>query len=384
MAIHGLQEGPKETWTEPSNGKNWLKDFLPIAQGGLLKARILSYGYEIDILASFDNDAANGITSLAQTMVSRLQAERGLTGASRRPIIFVCHDFGGIILKRALAFSATQVSNKVAHNYSIYISTYGILFLGTPHQGYDFEYVQDIMRKSKHSSALDAVMVGHQELMQNVADQFAPLVKQYHIFFIWEQLQTHFKRISGFVVNHYSAAPLLDNTERSQSSTDHSRLCKFNSEECPEYRTILEALMRYSRSAQTVIAGRWTQAKKFLYTQRSIEASELVGFDVHNENRPYVYLNTPQTPQGEFEGVQNKYFYVPHNVSIFYTGQARLYFELQQKMLRPQWSTSPPRRRIVVIYGLGGSGKTQFCLKFAQEHYKKYVAAISKYLCIGQ
>ena len=205
-------------------------------------------------------------------------------------------------------------------------------------------------------------------MIQSIADQFSPLIKQYHIFLIWEQLPSEFDHNSGYVVSQQSAAPSWDNTERSGLRSDHSHLCKFESERDEGFRLILEALQRYSRLAPALIAARWIKADQFLYTQRSLEASELVGYDVHKQNQPYIYTNTPKTPQGEFEGLRNHYFHVPHTVSEDYIGQGLVYFELHQKLLRSGSSQSPPRRRIFVIYGLGGSGKTQLCLKFVQEN----------------
>lgn len=130
---------------------------------------------------------------------------------------------------------------------------------------------------------------------------------------------------------------------------------------------VLEALLRYAHVAQSSIAGRWQNAVKYIRTQRSIEASELVGFDVHHNNLPFMYLNTPKAAQGEVPSMKNRHFYVPHKVSDVFTGQARLHIALRRKMLPNDQACSLPQRRFV-CYGLGGGGKSQFCLKFVHDH----------------
>lgn len=155
------------------------------------------------------------------------------------------------------------------------------------------------------------------ETLQNITDQFAPLIKQFHIYYFWEMLETELGSAKGFVVQENSAAPLTDDTERSGIYGTHYQMCKFSSIDSSGYRTVFAALLRYIRKLHATIGPRWQEAHKFLARQRENEASELVGFDVHNNNRPFVY-----EPKGSNE-VHNKYFYIPHNASTIYTGREK-------------------------------------------------------------
>lgn len=371
VAVHGFDEDEYEAWTYGPSGVNWLEAFLPSAVNGALQPRIFSYGYSAESASLLGNDAANGVLQQAHNLVARLQAERSLSHSSKRPIIFICHGLGGIIVKRALAFSATQVSKKVTHNYSIYISTFAILFFGTPHNGLESAFVQSVNGIQDDNDGLDLAMKRQHEVLQNVADLFAPLVKQFRIFFFWEQIKTEFKFDSSYIVREESAAPLIDDVERSGLYATHAEMCRFDGKSSPGYMIVLDALLRYSRIAQASISGRWQNAAKFLATQRSIEASELVGFNVHKDNEMFVYLNSPRIKSFEAKPLRNKYFHVPHNVSNMFTGQGRQYHELRQKMFKPKELDHGNHRRVFVLYGLGGSGKTQFCLKFIQDHRDK-------------
>lgn len=57
------------------------------------------------------------------------------TGASDRPLIFICHSLGGIVVKSALIHSSTATVESSSHLRSIELSTAGVLFFGTPQSG---------------------------------------------------------------------------------------------------------------------------------------------------------------------------------------------------------------------------------------------------------
>ena len=168
-----MEESPNEAWTCPETGIHWLKDLLPLHG---LPARILSFGYTADASSFFGKGSSDKILEHAHTLVAELEADRDLENASRRPIIFVCHGLGGILVKKALAYSASRISKKVEHLYSIFISTYAILFMGTPHNGID-EASWPLMaqRPSSYSSTDLLRAIGkNSETLQNITDQFAP------------------------------------------------------------------------------------------------------------------------------------------------------------------------------------------------------------------
>lgn len=68
----------------------------------------------------------------------------------------------------------------------------------------------------------------------------------------------------------------------------------------------------------------------------------------------------------------NKHFEVPHLLSPVFTGQDEICRSLDSSL-----ALSPPSResmqRRFVLYGLGGSGKTQICVRYAQVHREQYV-----------
>ncbi|KAK1756233.1 hypothetical protein QBC47DRAFT_342927 [Echria macrotheca] len=64
----------------------------------------------------------------------------------------------------------------------------------------------------------------------------------------------------------------------------------------------------------------------------------------------------------------NDYFDIPQSVSTIFTGREEFLEELRLLFIPPSTKTRKEFQRRFVIHGLGGSGKTQFCSKFAQDN----------------
>ena len=110
------------------------------------------------------------------------------------------------------------------------------------------------------------------------------------------------------------------------------------------------------------------RARRFLATQRSIEALELIGFDSHNDNKPFLCESSRLYQRPAEKRLRNKYFHVPHNVSSIFTGRETVTRMLESKILEQPAPERPHQQKGFVLYRLGGSGKTQFCPKFVQEN----------------
>ncbi|CAG8225726.1 unnamed protein product [Penicillium nalgiovense] len=217
VAVHGLNGHATGSWTSKPQGTCWLSNayFLPRY---IPRARVLVWGYNASI-SSQDGKAPSSdrILQHARTLVSQLEADRDLDDAAERPIIFVCHSLGGIIVKK-----------------SIYVCTFAILFFGTPHQGSSkaniFSSLQKIasLATPKVLIELESGFVNalkkESEVLQNITDQFAPLVCNFRVFFFWEQEKTDLKYKRYYIVTETSAAPIIDNTERCGIAADHRRI----------------------------------------------------------------------------------------------------------------------------------------------------------------
>ena len=67
----------------------------------------------------------------------------------------------------------------------------------------------------------------------------------------------------------------------------------------------------------------------------------------------------------------NEYFSIPQAVSSIFTGRATDLKTLRNSVLAPTPADQLNAQMRFVVYGLGGSGKTQFCCKFAQDNRQR-------------
>ena len=197
---------------------------------------------------------------------------------------------------QALANSCGRTTAKIAHYYSIFTCTYSIVFFGTPHHGSSkasllssFQRVVSLAVPRKILQAESGLMRGleeHCETLQEIADQFVPLMNHFRIFFLWEQERTDLKHTKDYIVTEASAAPMLDDTERSGIAADHRGMCRFDTNDAAGFRTVVAALRRYAYDAPRVIGTRVIRTKAALREQRRSNAQNML-LDIQREERQY-------------------------------------------------------------------------------------------------
>jgi hypothetical protein len=294
--------------------------------------------------------------------VAELCADRQLESAFDRPIIFVCHGFGGLLVKRALAYSSSRDTIALEHLRSIYTCTYGIMFLGTPHNGVSKESLLSQTRHSTGPSHFMLSLLKGSEMLNEINDQFAPLMKQFAIFNFWEELETQSGTRKYYVVDQESAAPAWDNVEKCGIMATHSTMVKFESRMGRRFRPVLEALSRYARSAPALVRTRWLKDAELMDQKRQQTIGELS----RSQHHP---LSQTESNSQDY----NEWCLIPRKPSTYFTGRQK-HTNMVKDMLGPiKKRNEQGKSKILVIYGLGGSGKTQFCLKYVEDNKHKYV-----------
>jgi tetratricopeptide (TPR) repeat protein len=362
VAVHSILESGLDAWTNTKTGILWLRDLFPSQR---YNVRVLLYHYDAEAFSSPGEGSADRILPFASSLVAELCADRQLADAFKRPIVFVCHGFGGILVKRALAFSSTRRAHAVEHLRSIFMSTHAIIFLGTPHNG--------IMKESllllHRNSTLDSPgpnqfmlnLLRGSEMLQEITDQFAPLMKRFAIFNLWEQNKTKYGGVSAYIVGEDSAAPMWDDAERCGVFATHDEMIKFSDVHDQGYRVLLEALARYIATAPALIHYRWDKEIETMEHERRIEAEDLL-------KPPLQYLTSHDGSKPN----RNEWFIIPRCSSTYFTGR-RAQAEFVRERLGPvSHLDEANRHRVCVIYGLGGAGKTQFCLKYVEDNKLRY------------
>jgi hypothetical protein len=360
-----------DAWTHPETRTLWLRDFLPKS---IPAARVLAFGYDSSPSPFCGPGCADTFQRHATTLVASLQADRSLEGCNNRPIIFVCHGLGGVLVKKALAYSASSTSSHVQHLYTIFVSTYAILFFGTPHDRVDSaswlasntatESGSPVRNRWRNIKRSHSVLDDDLNTLQVITDHFAPLMKRFCIYFFWEQFPTNFGEQMRFLVEESSAAPSIDNTERCGIDDTHSGMVKFSASNSSGYRTVTAALARYCNDAPAVIARRWQKELETLARTRYNDASEIVGPDFE------IRLDCPFSSYGSSatERPENKYFYTPREASLPFFGRKDMLNIMQKTLFSTEPNLPKRRQRRFVIYGMGGCGKTELSSKFADDN----------------
>ena len=190
-------------------------------------------------------------------------------------------------MKRALTHCSHLSSDKLDHLRSIFVSTYGILFLGTPHNGSDMaklaSRVQSISRAMIPKILVDSsaqllnVLKPDNEVLQTVNRDFANIMKRFNIYFFHETEAMDIKGSRILIVDESSAAPTLDGVERLGIEADHGTMCRFKDQNAPGYMAVKEAIFRYSSEALKEIPLRWHEERDKQLFQLKLEQRRLDG-----------------------------------------------------------------------------------------------------------
>lgn len=347
-----------------------MKDLVPFH---IPKTRILSFGYDASPTSYDDEQIVEKVQSLATTLVADLEADRGLENCERRPIIFICHGLGGVIVKKALAHSASSTSSLVAHLNDIFISTFAILFFGTPHD--HINIANWLFLQSSTVTPAELWRVRHSQSppkekllsLKTIANQFAPLMKKFHTAFFWEGMPTDFGGYVDFLVDQVSAAPVMYDAPKSAIvGATHSQMIKF-SESSPSYRTVLSTLKRYCRMSPNIIFHRWKEANDALARARINEAQELTDFRFFLPDK----LPDPLPNELPKEETRNQFYFTRMFYSDNYIGRTSDYRKIKEAFLSTDVSFSMQGQKRFVVHGIAGSGKSQLCTNFAYDKREK-------------
>ncbi|CAG2007458.1 unnamed protein product, partial [Fusarium graminearum] len=294
VVIHGLDGHREKTWTA-KNGVHWLRDLLRV---DIPEARILAWGYDANTHA-VSGTCCSFLYDHARTLVSDLNRRRKLTDSSERPIIFIAHSLGGIVVKSALIHSDAARQGALPEHRSIKLSTYGILFMGTPHQGGN------------------GVQLGR--ILTNVASVFVPAD---------DRLLKHLERDSEWLLQQLGQYGPISS----------EFVTKFAYENYKTPIALGKQIMIMVKEAEAVIRARW-EAERRAENARGNEMQFSLGFSLSEVNE----------------------------VNHFVARQEQL-IQLQGIL------TASRDRRIVVIHGLGGMGKTQLAIAFTKQNHESFSA----------
>jgi hypothetical protein len=218
--LHGLGGDLRNTWTNKAGGfwPQWLADDNP-------QLNVWSVGYEA---------AASGWKGTAMPLFDRAHhvlAELQAGGLGHRPICFVTHSLGGLLIKQML-----RNADSLASEFRPFSeATRGIVFLGTPHTGSDIaslvRYLNRLLRLTNATKELVALAPALLELNTWYRENVRRLGIETQAYF-------ENKRTWGLfiVVDRGSADPSLEGVTPIGLDANHLRICKPTSKKAMLYK----------------------------------------------------------------------------------------------------------------------------------------------------
>ncbi|CAI4214639.1 unnamed protein product [Parascedosporium putredinis] len=174
---------------------------------------------------------------------------------------------GGILLKRALLYSNDVRDPALEIQRSLYVSTYGIIFLGTPHTGSNLaswgrilQAMSGVVPKKilNTEPVLLKTLKKDNVVLQEINNHFLDIYQRFKIHMVRENKKTDLKYTVDYVVDNKSAGPQLPGVTYYSIEATHSTMCKFETAESPGYSNVSSAIRDWIQEAPDSIQMRWT------------------------------------------------------------------------------------------------------------------------------
>ncbi|KAI9894034.1 MAG: hypothetical protein M1814_004804 [Vezdaea aestivalis] len=236
-----------ESLAKKDSGTYWPKDLLPKTIPG---ARVLSFGYDADVIKMLSMASQNRIREHAQSLIAELARIRAHTNTNEQPIIFVTHSLGGLVCQDALLYSA---GSPEPHISNVAEKVQAIAFLGTPHCGADLakwaglaaNFVNLIKRVNR---SILQVLDPDSEVLARIQQDFASTLR---IRTNWKITCFH-EELSVFGVGEIvpKKSATLSGYQCIGIHSNHMDMTKYNGRQDPGYQHVAGELWRWARESE--------------------------------------------------------------------------------------------------------------------------------------
>ena len=151
--VHGLTGDSRETWTNAKGDfwPQWLAEDYPTTN-------VYSVGYQSSFFASILKGGGASLLDQATILLDTLLSRP----TSNRPVLFITHSLGGLIVKQMLRGSSDASNHR---RKRLCGNTCGVVFIATPHQGAHFANVVNNIIHIGTSTAVKGLANGHEPLL---------------------------------------------------------------------------------------------------------------------------------------------------------------------------------------------------------------------------
>ena len=269
VAVPGLGASPEWTW-KSKNKVDWLADnnMLPRT---IANARIMVFEYESQW---FGRGSINQrLSNVADQLVHALSDQR--SRGSKRPIVFVCHCLGGVIVEKALLTAQLRQSDYP----NIFMSAVGCIFLGTPFRGTKSQKKATLLAEMAETvglgvnSGLLRVLEEGSEPLKVLLSDFSALAREtnMHLFCFFEQhasdmINLIFKgshpKHKEIIVDEDSAH--IDGYRTGALGADHFGLNKFTGPKDGRYISVSGEIKAAVQKAPSILKSRQNMIRQTL------------------------------------------------------------------------------------------------------------------------
>lgn len=306
-AAASLSTGTEQSQATKSSSKIfWPEHYLAPE---IFQARIWTYGYNADVIGDlFQANNKNSISQHGRDLAVKLERDIG----DEKPIVFVAHSLGGIIVKDAM-----HRSEKCRERTKL------IVFLGTPHRGSTYaswgQIVSNLARlafQDSNKTILETLEV-NSEVLDNIHENFKNIVFKGGIkIHSFQEAQgiAGMKGLDKKVVDDFSSKLDLPTALETVESIDanHMQMARYYSKNDQGYRAISGVLKSFVRqelnSAKEILSV--VSAAKVVRTVTIDEAdrgqtmsrtSFSVPFPKNNRSEPRTTQSVDETTMKRFD-----------------------------------------------------------------------------------
>ena len=268
---------------------------------------------------------------------------------------FILDGLGGLVVKRALIYSSGINGHNTSHLRSIFVSTYGIIFFGTPH------------------------IIKGNETVQNINRLFIHFHVKLRIYYFHEGKPAVVNERAQYVVEEESAAPVEQDVERACIQRDHAHMCQFENIHSPGYDLVAEAIQRYAGDAPEKIEADWMHERLDRNMKIDGQIKELIRTNDPNNGQVKDSLDRitrdvtsvirlPYADAWKYQ-CHKRLYIVPRQRVRNFVGR-----EEELRQIRSQFLAKPEQTRpqTLVLHALGGQGKSQIALEYCESSREKY------------
>ncbi|KAJ8130970.1 hypothetical protein O1611_g2656 [Lasiodiplodia mahajangana] len=247
IAVTGLGGHAFGSWRNRKSYRMWFMDFLPVDLAE--NVRVMTYGYDSDL----QTPGRKTLLEFSRKFLQSLMNARASGDEGSRPIVFIGHSLGCVLIARAL------VKSRSDPNYqSIFPSTRAMFFFGAPHAGLDVDALVGMVdnvtlgdRKSTRAKLLDHLRENSEYLeehKENVVQLWSKPKLQVVSFYELRKTRIVAKDHSGEWARNGTEVQLVQNMSsllfiplevRYSVDEDHSEMVKFMNPTDETYRTVI-------------------------------------------------------------------------------------------------------------------------------------------------